>query len=257
MKKIKDISKESKDKKEQENSLKFHLSFIEQKLAEGDLSSALNKCESALTLINENLKPGSKEYFNKFTAISGLINRKIAELRESYMNKIENLKYRKISTDNLEDTLKSYVIIKNQIAKEKNPSILDDLNQKIDVNLEFIKKSYGLIGIYDILNYENVIESTYSLIWKSKSENLTHFRNFFENMQNDLIKQRINEIGHEVEKISILDLSQKCLIDEYELEKIVKEMVQEEDNMIKVFVENSKVVIFKNKNEIWLDSTSN
>jgi len=245
VKQVKDTSKGLRRKRELEKNLKFHLNFIEQKLSDKDLISALNKCESALTLIKENQKLGLKDYFNKFTAISNLINQKISELRKLYENELEKMRRSKITQDNLEEVLKKYVNIKNQIAQEKGQSLLEDLNQNIDLNLEFIKKSYGLIGIYDILNYDNVIESTYSLIWKAKSENLTNFRRFFEEMQNNLIKLRINEIGTSVEKISIFELSDKCLVDEYQLEPIVREMVKDENSLVKVFVENPKMVVFK------------
>ena len=245
MKQVKDTSKGLRHKRKIEKNLKFHLNFIEKKLSDKDLISALNKCESALTLIKENQKLGLKEYFNKFTAISNLINQEISEMRKSYEIILEKMRYAKITQENLEEVLRKYVKIKNQIAQEKNHSLLEDLNQNIDLNLEFIKKCYGLIGIYDILNYDNVIESIYSLIWKTKSENLINFRRFFEEMQNALIKLRINEIGTNVEKISIFELSDKCLVDEYQLEHIIREMVRDENSLVKVFVENSKIVVFK------------
>ena len=141
MKQVKDTSKGLRHKRELEKNLKFHLNFIEQKLSDKDLISALNKCESALTLIKENQTLGLKDYFNKFTAISNLINQKISELRKSYENELEKMRRSKITQDNLEEVLKKYVHIKNQIAQEKGQSLLEDLNQNIDLNLEFIIRS--------------------------------------------------------------------------------------------------------------------
>ena len=245
MKYFRELTKEFKSKKDIEQKLDFYQSFIEQKLSENDLLSALNKCQSALTLRKENNDLGFGTYLKRFNELNELINQKILELRNSYEIKLLNMNYITITPENLEEVLKKYVNIKNQILKEKSKSLLEDINQKINLILEYIKKSYELLGIYDILNYSRVIETTSSLILKAKSDNLKIFSDFFEKLQSELVKKKVNEIGASSDIMSLYDLSQECLINEYELEKIVNEMIKEKDSWIRVYIKETKTIIFE------------
>jgi len=245
MKYFRELTKESKSKKDIEQKLDFYQNFIEQKLSENDLLSALNKCQSALTLRRENKDFGFGTYVKRFNELNELINQKILEFRNSYEVKLLNMNYITLTSENLEEVLKKFVNIKNQILKEKSKALLEDINQRINFILDYIKKSYELLGIYDILNYNQVIETTSSLILKAKSDNLDIFRTFFEKLQSELVKKKVNEIGASSDIISLYDLSKKCLINEYELEKIIKTMIKEKDSWIRVYIKETKTVIFE------------
>ena len=245
MKYFKDLTKELKNKRDLEQKLNFYQNFIEQKLSENDLLSALNKCQSALTLRKENKELGFEIYLKKFNTLNEQIIQKILELRNSYEVKLLNMNYLTLTPENLEDVLKKYVRIKNELIKEKNRTLLNDINQRINLILDYIKKSYELLGIYNILNYNQAIETTSSLILKAKSDNLSIFQNFFGKLQIELVKKKIDEIGSCSDLISLYDLSKKCLINEYELESIIKEMVMEKDSWIRVYIKETKTVIFE------------
>jgi len=245
MKYFKDLTKELKNKRDLEQKLNFYQNFIEQKLSENDLLSALNKCQSALTLRKENKELGFEIYLKRFNSLNEQINQKILELRNSYEVKLLNMNYLTLIPENLEDVLKKYVRIKNELINEKNRTLLNDINQRINLILDYIKKSYELLGIYNILNYNQAIETTSSLILKAKSDNLSIFQNFFVKLQTELVKKKINEIGSSSDLISLYDLSKKCLINEYELESIIKEMVMEKDSWIRVYIKETKTVIFE------------
>ncbi|MBA7495681.1 hypothetical protein ES702_06270 [subsurface metagenome] len=245
MKYFRELTKEFKSKKDIEQKLDFYQNFIEQKLSENDLLSALNKCQSALTLRRENKDFGFGTYVKRFNELNELINQKILEFRNSYEVKLLNMNYITLTSENLEEVLKKFVNIKNQILKEKSKALLEDINQRINFILDYIKKSYELLGIYDILNYNQVIETTSSLILKAKSDNLDIFRTFFEKLQSELVKKKVNEIGASSDIISLYDLSKKCLINEYELEKIIKTMIKEKDSWIRVYIKETKTVIFE------------
>ncbi len=245
MKYFRELTKEFKSKKDIEQKLNFYQNFIERKLSENDLLSALNKCQSALTLRRENKDFGLGPYLQRFNELNELINQKILEFRNSYEIKLLNMNYITLNPENLEEVLKKYVSIKNQILKEKNKSLLEDINQKINLILDYIKKSYELLGIYNFLNYNQVIETTSSLILKAKSDKLNIFSNFFEKLQSELVKKKVNEVGASSDIMSLYDLSQECLINEYELEKIIKKMIKEKDSWIRVYIKETKTVIFE------------
>ncbi|MFX1320974.1 MAG: hypothetical protein ACFFAQ_04930 [Promethearchaeota archaeon] len=246
MKLIKDKVDFQKVKKSLLEDLKYYNQFIKKKIEVEDLSSALNKAKSAITLIQEYQNDFNLDNeLSKFTKLNQKINLELRERRRIYLRRYNNLLKEKINESNLENFMKLLAMLKNEVDNNLNNYNLEDIHDNINKYFVYIKRIYEILSCCDILNYYDVSEKIINFINDLKSENFPNLKYFVRSIYKNLITKRLFEFSKEYNIISISTLSKRMAIKQEYLIKFINSLKKQPKAPIVDYNPSVQVVTFK------------
>ena len=246
MKLIKDKVDFQKVKKSLLEDLKYYNQFIKKKIEVEDLSSALNKAKSAITLIEEYQNDFNLDNeLSEFTTLNQKINLELRERRRIYLRRYNNLLKEKINESNLENFMKLLAMLKNEVDNNLNNYNLEDIHDNINKYFVYIKRIYEILSCCDILNYYDVSEKIINFINDLKSENFPNLKYFVRSIYKNLITKRLFEFSKEYNIISISTLSKRMAIKQEYLIKFINSLKKQPKAPIVDYNPSAQVVIFK------------
>jgi len=246
MKLIKDKVDFQKVKKSLLEDLKYYNQFIKKKIEVEDLSSALNKAKSAITLIEEYQNDFNLDNeLSEFTKLNQKINLELRERRRIYLRRYNNLLKEKINESNLENFMKLLAMLKNEVDNNLNNYNLEDIHDNINKYFVYIKRIYEILSCCDILNYYDVSEKIINFINDLKSENFPNLKYFVRSIYKNLITKRLFEFSKEYNIISISTLSKRMAIKQEYLIKFINSLKKQPKAPIVDYNPSAQVVIFK------------
>ncbi len=235
-----------KTKKDLQKSLRFYSEFVQKKLSEGELNSALDKVRSAITVIKEHEDNFdiSKE-LSEFNALNNQIVAEINKNRETYSKRYNNLLKEKIDESNLESLMKLLAMLKNDVDKNLVKNNVRDISENINKYFEFIKRLYVILSSYKTINYHQVVEKVFQFIKDLEIENFPNLANFIQSVYHKVVNRRLIELSKQYEKIQLADLMDKMAMQEGELIDFIVLVIGQEQSPIKVYNSTTQEVIFK------------
>ncbi|MHA1916438.1 MAG: hypothetical protein ACW97V_18965, partial [Promethearchaeota archaeon] len=142
-----------KKKKDLIGEINYYQSIILKKVENGEYSSALEKVQSALTLLEEH-----QEYFNvekelhNFYELNKNIRTEFLNQKMVYQRRFNNLLREKLTETNLENFSKLLAMLKNEVDSNLERLNLEDISTDIIKYFKFIKKLYEILSCYRVLN---------------------------------------------------------------------------------------------------------
>ncbi len=235
---------EFKTKKDLQKNLRVYSEFVQKKLSEGELNSALDKVRSAITVIKEHEdKFDITKELAEFEELNNKIIAEINKTREAYSKRYNNLLKEKVDETNLESLMKLLAMLKNDVDKVKNN--VRDISENINKYFEFIKRLYVILSAYKTINYYEVVEKVFQFIKDLETENIPNLANFIQSIYHKLVNRRLFELSKQYEKILLSDLMEKMAMQEGELIDFIVLVIGQENSPIKVYNSTTKEIIFK------------
>ncbi|MFX1414215.1 MAG: hypothetical protein ACFFA2_10300 [Promethearchaeota archaeon] len=242
---FKDKLKEFKHKNDLTEELQEYKSMISKKTEHSEFKYALNKVESAITLIKENqqiinLDAELSEFYN----LRENIIIEIEKHQKFYQRRYQNLLKETLTEYNLENFLKLLAMLKDEVDENINNYNLYELSDKIDRCFVFLKRLYTIISSYKILNYRGASSKILEFVRLIKNENYPNIKALIFLIYQNLLNQQIYTFAKKYPKISITELSERLAINQESLTDVLDIIMKNPDCPIKKYNTYTQEVIF-------------
>ena len=235
-----------KDKKDLLQELDIYQEMILKKLQELDLTSAMKKVKSAITLIQEN-----QEYFNLDPELSKFlqIQQKVNQEREFHYDKIlrryNNLLNEELSEENLDNFCKLLAMLKEEVDGDNSKFGLNEIQDKINEYFFYIKKMYILINSYKILEYQKASSKILNFAQEIKSVHYQNLKGLTLTLYRNLVTEQLISLSKSHHSITINELSQELNVMPEDVVKVINLIQNKINTPIEKFDYKAELVIFK------------
>jgi len=234
------------NKKELLDLLKIHNELIIKKINQLEFDSALKKVKSAIVLIEE-----AQEFFNlddeldTFLQLNQKIMNERFNHREWYLRKYNNLIKETLTEENLESFLKLLVMLKGEVDGVVNKFNLEDVQYHINSYFTYLKKMYGIISSYKILEFSKASSQILQFAKEVRPEKFTNLKALTLSLYRDLITNKLHEISKIQNRCHTEELCEKLAITNDDLIKILELIEDIPQNPIKNYNQRTQEIIFK------------
>lgn len=235
-----------KKKKDLISEIDYYKSIILKKVENGDYSSALEKVQSTVTLLEEH-----QEYFNiekelhNFYELNQTVRNEFLNQRRIYQRRFNNLLREKLTESNLENFSKILAMLKHEVDCNLKKLNLENISTDITKYFKFIKKLYEILSCYRVLDYHYASNKIFEFVKDVKQENFPNLKLLISSVYQDLLSYRISELSKEFDKISIPTLSKKLAIDKDRLIEFVNLIQKKPKSPIKGYTLHTQEIYFK------------
>ena len=235
-----------KDKKDLLKELNLYQEMILKKVEELDLTSAMKKANSAITLIQEN-----QEYFNLDQELSNFLKlqQKVNQERKFHYDKIkrryDNLLKEELNEHNLDNFCKLLAMLKEEVDGVNSKFGLNKIQDKINEYFSFIKKMYILINSYKILEYQKASSKILKFAQEIKSVDFQNLKGLTLSLYRNLIIEQLKSLSKSHHSITLNELSQELNVIPEDVIKVINLIQNKTNTPIKRFDSKSALVIFK------------
>jgi len=235
-----------KDKKNLVQELDIYKEMILKKVEELDLTSAIKKVNSALTLIHEN-----QEYFNLDQELSTFLQlqQKVTQERKIHLDKImrryNNLLKEELNESNLENFSKLLAMLKEEVDGCNSKFGLGEIQNKINEYFHFIKKIYILINSSKILEFQKASNAILKFAQEIKSVDYQNLKGLTLTLYRNLITEQLTNLSKSHHSITINELSQELSVMPEDVIRVINLIQNSTNSPIERFDYKSELVVFK------------
>ncbi|MFX1327588.1 MAG: hypothetical protein ACFE91_05520 [Promethearchaeota archaeon] len=235
-----------KKKRELIEELNYYKSIILKKVKSGDYNSALEKVNSALTLIEEH--QGSfniEKELQDFSILHKEVQSELSKHRLIYERRFNNMLKEKLNESNLENFSKLLAMLKNEVDNNLDRYNLYDISASITKYFKFIKKTYEILSCYKVLNYHDASDRIFEFVREIKSENFPNLKMLISLIYQKLISNRLYQYSKEFDKVSISTLSKNMAINQDQLIDFINLIRSNPKSPIQDYISSTQEIIFK------------
>jgi hypothetical protein len=234
-----------KSKKNLVEELNYYKSIIIKKLGNNDFKSALEKANSAITLIQDHEKfYDLKKELLEFNEIKIKIKSELSECQKLYCHRYNNLLKENLTETNLESFSKLLVMLKEEIDDKLDEFILEDLGQKINQLLKFINRVYAIVNTYKILNYQGASQQILKLVREIKDEDLPNVKALIISIYQNLLSKQFYGFSKQYDKLTLDQISYRLGLNSDQLRNFIDLIVKAPKSPIKQFDPHTQEIIF-------------
>lgn len=234
------------DKKDLLDELNLYKELTLKKINQLDLDSAFKKVKSAIVLIEE-----AQEYFNLDDELDAFLqlNQKILDERfshrEWYLRKYNNLLKENLTEENLDSFLKLLAMLKDEVDGVVNKFSLEDIQYHINSYFKYLKKMYGIISSYKILEFSKASGQILKFAKEIRPEKFNNLKSLTLSLYRNLVTNKLREISKIQNRCQSNELCEKLAISNDDLIKILEFLEESPQNPIKRFNQRTQEIVFK------------
>ncbi|MFX1498665.1 MAG: hypothetical protein ACFFBH_14165 [Promethearchaeota archaeon] len=242
---FKDKLKEYKHKNDLIEELQLYESMISKKIENHDYKYALNKVESAITLIKENQQTFNLEpELSELNSLREKIIIKINKYQKFYQRRYRNLLKETLTEANIENFLKLLAMLKDEVDENINNYKLTELADKINRYFNFLKRLYAIINSYKILHYKGALDKILEYVRLIKNENYPNIKALIFRIYQNLLNLQFYYLAKEYPKLTITELSKRLAINQESLTNLLDLIMKNPDCPIKKYNMQTQEIIF-------------
>lgn len=242
---FKDQLKEYKHKNDLIEELQLYESMISKKIENHDYKYALNKVESAITLIKENQQTFNLEpELSELNSLREKIIIKINKYQKFYQRRYRNLLKETLTEANIENFLKLLAMLKDEVDENINNYKLTELADKINRYFNFLKRLYAIINSYKILHYKGALDKILEYVRLIKNENYPNIKALIFRIYQNLLNLQFYYLAKEYPKLTITELSKRLAINQESLTNLLDLIMKHPDCPIKKYNMQTQEIIF-------------
>ncbi|MBY9003837.1 MAG: hypothetical protein KGD73_07685 [Candidatus Lokiarchaeota archaeon] len=234
------------NKKDLLDELYLHKELTLKKINQLDFDSAIKKVKSAIILIEE-----AQEYFNlddeldSFLQLNQRINEERSSHREWYLRKYNNLLREDLTEENIDSFLKLLAMLKDEVDGVVNKFSLEDVQYHINSYFEYLKKMYGIISSYKILEFSKASNQILRFAKEIRPETFNNLKALTLSLYRNLVTNKLREISKIQNRCQMDELCEKLTISYDDLIKVLELIEENPQNPIKNINLRSQEIVFK------------
>ena len=234
------------NKKDLLDELNLHKELTQKKINQLDFDSAFKKVKSAIRLIEE-----AQEYFNlddeldSFLQLNQRINEERSSHREWYLRKYNNLLKEDLTEENIDSFLKLLAMLKDEVDGVVNKFSLEDVQYHINSYFEYLKKMYGIISSYKILEFSKASNQILRFAKEIRPETFNNLKALTLSLYRNLVTNKLREISKIQNRCQMDELCEKLTISYDDLIKVLELIEENPQNPIKNINLRSQEIVFK------------
>ena len=234
------------NKKDLLDELYLHKELTLKKINQLDFDSAIKKVKSAIILIEE-----AQEYFNlddeldSFLQLNQRINEERISHREWYLRKYNNLLREDLTEENIDSFLKLLAMLKDEVDGVVNKFSLEDVQYHINSYFEYLKKMYGIISSYKILEFSKASNQILRFAKEIRPETFNNLKALTLSLYRNLVTNKLREISKIQNRCQMDELCEKLTISYDDLIKVLELIEENPQNPIKNINLRSQEIVFK------------
>lgn len=235
-----------KSKKQLLEELEYYNSLITKNKDLKDFKTALEKVNSAITLIQEydGTFDLDKELF-EIAKIKTVLQSELQESQDLYFRRYDNLSKETLTESNLENFLKLLVMLKEEIDTNSDKLLLNDLSNNINQYFRFTNRVYVLVHTYKLLNYHNAYQKILSLVTEIKDREFPNLKTLIFSIFQNLLTKQLFGFSKQSDKLTLKQLSNLLRLDSSRLRHFINLIMETPNNPIEAFNPNTQEVIFR------------
>lgn len=234
------------NKKDLLDELDLHKELTLKKIDQLELDSALKKVKSAIILIEE-----AHEFYNLDTELDvflqlnqQIIDKRVSH-REWYLRKYNNLLREDLSEENLDSFLKLLAMLKEEVDEVANKFSLQDVQLHINSYFKYLKKMYGIISSYRILEFSKASNQILKFAKEIRPEKFNNLKALTLSLYRNLVTEKLREISKIQDSCHLDELCEKLVVNNDELIKVLDLIEKNPHNPIKNYNQRTQLITFK------------
>jgi len=234
------------NKKDLLDELNLHKELTLKKINQLDLDSALKKVNSAIILIEE-----AQEYFDLDDELDAflqlnqkIINERLAH-REWYLRKYNNLIKEDLTEENLDSFFKLLAMLKDEVDGVVNKFSLEDVQYHINSYFKYLKKMYGIISSYKILEFNKSSNQILNFAKEIRPEKFNNLKALTLSLYRSLVTNKLRDISKMQNSCQMNELCEMLAISNDDIIKVLELLEDNPQNPIKKFNKRTQEIVFK------------
>ena len=173
-----------------------------------------------------------------------IINKRFSH-REWYLRKYNNLLRENLTEENLDSFLKLLAMLKDEVDGVVNKFNLEDVQYHINSYFKYLKKIYGIISSYKILEFSMASGQILNFAKEIRPEKFNNLKSLTLSLYRNLVTNKLREISKIQNICQSNDLCEKLAISNDDLIKILEFLEASPQNPIKNFNQRTQEIVFK------------
>ena len=165
--------------------------------------------------------------------------------REWYLRKYNNLLRENLTEENLDSFLKLLAMLKDEVDGVVNKFNLEDVQYHINSYFKYLKKMYGIISSYKILEFSKASDQILKFAKEIRPEKFNNLKSLTLSLYRNLMTNKLREISKIQNRCQSNELCEKLAISNNDLIKILEFLEESPQNPIKKFNQKTREIVFK------------
>ncbi|MFX0031032.1 MAG: hypothetical protein ACFE8E_13150 [Candidatus Hodarchaeota archaeon] len=225
--------------------LQLYKSMASKKIENHEFKYALEKIESAITLIKENQQIYDLDSeLSEFHTLREEVIIEIVNYQKFYHRRYYNLLKETLTESNIENFSRLLAMLKNEVDRNINNYNLKELSNEINKHFVYLKKLYAIISSYKVLHYRGALDKILEFVKLIKNDNCPNFKALIFNIYQNLLNRQFYAFAKQYPKLTLIELSERLAINQESLTNFLDIIMKDPSCPIKKFNTYTQEVIF-------------
>jgi len=234
-----------KQKNDLIDELYLYKSMVTKKIENHEFKYALEKIESAITLIKENQQIYDLDLdLSEFHTLRKEVIVKINKYQKFYQRRYYNLLKETLTESNIENFSKLLAMLKDEVDENINNYNLKDLSNEINRYFIYLKRLYAIISSSKVLHYRGASDKILEFVRHIKNENCPNIKALIFNIYQNLLNRQFYAFAKQYPKLTLVELSERLAINQESLTDFLDIMMKNPNCPIKKYNTYTQEVIF-------------